>query len=172
MEPGEQLERQCAAEQPVERAVVLLGQRLGGRHQRGLGAVLDRPQHRVQRHDGLARADLAHQEPLHRPVAGEVRVDLRQRALLVAGELEGQRPAPAVHHHAAGVERAGAARLAARAPPPGHRQLEQQKLLEGEPPPRSVLVLLAVREVGAGEGGRALRQRLAHAQAARAAAPA
>ena len=44
----EQLERQRAAEQRVERAVVLLGERLGGRHQRGLGAVLDRAQHRAR----------------------------------------------------------------------------------------------------------------------------
>ena len=58
-----------AAEQRVERAVVLLGERLGGRHQRGLRAVLDRAQHRLQGDDRLARSDLAHQQPLHRALA-------------------------------------------------------------------------------------------------------
>ena len=48
---GEELHRQLAAEQRVERAVVLLGERLGRRHQRRLGAVLDRAQHRRQRYD-------------------------------------------------------------------------------------------------------------------------
>ena len=56
-------------------------------------ARLDRAQHRVQRDHGLARADLAHQQPLHRPVAGEVVVDRRHRAPLVAGRRERQRVA-------------------------------------------------------------------------------
>ena len=45
---------------------MLFGERLGGRHQRGLSAMLDGAQHRLQRDDGLAAADLAHQQPLHR----------------------------------------------------------------------------------------------------------
>ena len=45
---------------------VLLGERLGRRHQRALASVLDRAQQRVQRDDGLAGADVALQQPLHR----------------------------------------------------------------------------------------------------------
>ena len=55
-----------AAEQALNGREVLFGERLGGRHQRRLVTVLDRAQHRVQRHDRLAAADLAHQQPLHR----------------------------------------------------------------------------------------------------------
>ena len=54
------------AEQPLDRREVLLGERFGRRHQRRLEIVLDRSQHRVQREHGLAGADLAHQQPLHR----------------------------------------------------------------------------------------------------------
>ena len=50
------------AEQPLDVREVLLGERLGRRHQGGLAAVLDGSQHRVQRDDGLAAADLAHQQ--------------------------------------------------------------------------------------------------------------
>ena len=56
---------------------VLLGQGLRRRHQRALVAVLDRPQERVERDDRLPRADVALQEPLHRPLIGEVAADLR-----------------------------------------------------------------------------------------------
>ena len=65
-----------AADQPLDRREVLLGQSLGGRHQRRLHPALGDPQHRVQRDDGLARADLAHQQALHRAPAREVGVDL------------------------------------------------------------------------------------------------
>ena len=47
-----------------------------GAMKRGLHAVLDRAQHRVQRDDGLARADLAHEQALHRARPGEVGVEL------------------------------------------------------------------------------------------------
>ena len=80
-----------ARHQRLDRREVLVGQRLGRRHQRGLAAVLDGAQHRVQRDDGLAGADLAHQQPLHRAGAREVGVDVGHRDLLVAGRGERQR---------------------------------------------------------------------------------
>ncbi len=73
------------AEQPLDRREVLLGERLRRRHQRRLVAVLDRPQHRVQRHHGLAAADLPHQQSLHRRARPQVPRDLLDRAALVAG---------------------------------------------------------------------------------------
>ena len=48
------------AEQSLQGREVLLGERLRRRHQRSLHAVLDRTQHRVQRHDRLAAAHLPH----------------------------------------------------------------------------------------------------------------
>ena len=76
--------------------------------------VLDRAQHRVERDDGLAGADLAHQQPLHRAVAREVVVDRRHRGALVAGRRERQRVAPASARSAR-----PAARAARRARPRG-----------------------------------------------------
>ena len=87
----------------------------------------------------------------------QVDVDLLDRALLVAGELERQRPAPAVDHHPARLERPRATSLAAGAPAPRHGELEQEQLLEREPPPRVALVLLTVGEVDGGERRRAGR---------------
>ena len=112
----------------------------------------------------LPDPDLPHQQPLHRPLAREVGVDLVDRPLLVAGELERQRPAPAVHHHAARVERPRPAALAPGPPAPRHRELEQEQLLEREAPPRVALVLLALREVDRLDRGRALGQALLHPQ--------
>ena len=81
---GQQRER----DRPRRRAAlegrgVLLGERLGRRHQRGLVARLERAQHRVEGDHGLARADLAHQQPLHRLARREVGVDLVERVALV-----------------------------------------------------------------------------------------
>ena len=52
--------------------------------------VLDGAQHREERDDRLARPDLAHQQPLHRPAAGQVRVDRLHRGPLVVRRREGQ----------------------------------------------------------------------------------
>ena len=67
---------------------MLFCERLGGSHQRGLTAVLDGAQHRVQRHHRLAATDLAHQEALHRVRGLQVRGDLRNRPPLIAGQRE------------------------------------------------------------------------------------
>ena len=72
--------------QARQRAVVLLRQHLGRRHQRGLLPGLDRAQHRQQRHQRLAGADVALQQPQHPPVGRQIGVDLSQRLLLRAGE--------------------------------------------------------------------------------------
>ena len=74
--------------QSFDREKVLLRKRLGRRHQRTLALSLDGAQQRVERDDRLARAHVALQEPLHRHRAGKVGVDLRDRALLVLGQLE------------------------------------------------------------------------------------
>jgi hypothetical protein len=75
----------------AELAVVLLGEDLGGRHDRGLVAALDRLQRGERGHDGLAAADVALQQPLHRVRAREVGADLGEHAGLGARELERQR---------------------------------------------------------------------------------
>ena len=55
------------------RAGVLRGEHLGRGEQRGLAAGVDHLQHRPQRHDGLAGADLALQQPVHRVLGGQLR---------------------------------------------------------------------------------------------------
>ena len=58
------------AEHRGDRAVVLRGEHLGRGEQRGLAAGVDGREHRAQRDDGLARADLALQQPVHRARRG------------------------------------------------------------------------------------------------------
>ena len=69
-----------ALEQRPDRREVLIGQHLGGRHERALVAALHRGQQRRHGDDRLARADVALQEPMHRDGAGEVGRDLRDHA--------------------------------------------------------------------------------------------
>ncbi len=62
---------------------VLLGERLGRRHQRSLAPGLDRAEKRIERDHGLPRADVALEEAPHRLRPAEVGVDLGDRLLLV-----------------------------------------------------------------------------------------
>ena len=70
---------------------MLLGQRLRGHQERGLGAGLDRLADGERRDDGLPRSHLPLQQPPHGPGAGEVEGDLAAGAPLLGGELERQR---------------------------------------------------------------------------------
>ena len=158
--PGQERERQVAAEQSVERGEVLLGQRLGGGHQRPLAAVLGRAQHRVQRDDCLARADLAHQQPLHRPARREIAVDRLDRRALVGCERERERGEPGTDQFAQRLEDRGRATLVPRALASEQRELQDQQLLEGEPPPRRLGLRLVLGEVDGGERGSAVRKPL------------
>ena len=155
---------QLAGHQRLQRGEVLLGERLGRRHQRGLGARLDRAQHRVDGHHGLAGADLAHEQALHRPVARELVVDGGHRLALVGGRLERQRVLqPAGGQLARRLERRRPRALAAAGSPAQQRDLEQQQLVVGQPP-AAALVVAEVRGV---ERGRPVRQPVAHAHARR-----
>ena len=58
----------------LDRQEVLLRERLGRRHQGSSQAVLHRAKQRVERHDRLARAHVALEEPLHRYGAREIGV--------------------------------------------------------------------------------------------------
>ena len=113
---------------------MLLGQRLGRRHQDALLAGLDRAQQRVERDDGLAGSDLALKEPLHRHAALEVAVEVGDRALLMLGQRERQHVAVARDQLAGWAERRRDLRLAL-APSAREPHLEQEQLVEGEPAP-------------------------------------
>ena len=81
----------------------------------------------------LARAHLPHQQALHRPLGHQVGVDLLDRAPLIAGELEGQRPEPALDQLAGRAEGDAWSVDLATLPASGERRLVQEELLEREP---------------------------------------
>jgi hypothetical protein len=62
---------------------MLLGQRLRRSHQGCLETTLHRSEHCEQRDDGLAAADLPHQQALCRLARGELSGEHRDRRLLV-----------------------------------------------------------------------------------------
>ena len=70
---------------------MLLGEDFGGRHQRRLVAGFDRMQHGQRGDHGLAAADVALQQALHRMRLAEVGGDLAPSTVLRNGEAEGQR---------------------------------------------------------------------------------
>ena len=76
--------------QAAQRLVMLAGEDFGRCQQRRLRAGLDRDQHGFERHDRLARADIALQQPQHRRALRHVAFDLADRARLRAGQREGQ----------------------------------------------------------------------------------
>ena len=88
---GQPGQRDAQRLQPVmEFAVMLLGQDLGRRHHRHLPAVFDRLQRGHGGDDGLAAADIALQQALHRMRLGQVLRDLQRRTLLGIGQPEAQ----------------------------------------------------------------------------------
>ncbi len=73
-----------------ERAVVLGGEQLGGRHHGGLGAALGDGGHGHEGDDGLAGADVALDQPRHPLGGGEVVADILDGEALALGEGVGQ----------------------------------------------------------------------------------
>ncbi len=130
---------------------VLLGEHLGGRHQRSLVTTLHRGEHRADGNEGLARADVALQQPVHRVRSGEVGLDLADRPLLRVGELVRQRSTQAADELAADRV-ADALRLALeRALAHDEHGLHAQQLVEGETSARHFLLRVGLGEVDADE---------------------
>ena len=69
---------------------MLSGQHLGGGEQHRLVSGVDHLQHGTQRHEGLAGADLALQEPLHGGICCEIGADGLANLFLALGEGEWQ----------------------------------------------------------------------------------
>ena len=141
-------------QQALEGAGVLLREDLGRRHQRRLPAVLGRRHHRQRRDDRLPRADVAHQQAVHRPRRAQVLLDLRHDPPLRPRQLEGeQRGEPRAERV---VDRVSAAAALRPAPEAAQRepQLEQEELLEGQ---ATVAGGPGLGQLGgAGPGGRAV----------------
>ncbi len=155
----------------LDRHEVLLRKGLGGNHERALGSGLDRTHERIEGDDGLPGADVSLEEPLHRNGLGEIAVDLRDRPLLMLGQLEGKLgPVPGDERPRRRQRSRKGVFLAATA---GNRDLEAEQLIEREPP-ASLLGLVQIgREVHGGEGVAAnrmlelRRQRVDHIGCAR-----
>ncbi len=156
---GEPGHRHAERLEPLhELAKVLLGQDLGGRHQRALPAGVDGLCRGECGDHRLARSHVALQQAVHRVVAREIACDLVAHPLLRGGERERQRGAQP------GVQRAAAELRDVQ-----HRSLEQgtfvlrlglgqllrQQLVELQPLPRRVA---AVFDRGQRHRGRRLVQ--------------
>jgi hypothetical protein len=134
--PGEQGDAHGEAlEQLRQRAGVLLGQDLGGGHQRRLVAVLHRAQHGEERHHRLPRAHVALQQPVHPPRRGHVLADLLQHLLLRAGEREGEAPVEGLHQEVLALEGDPRARRHGAVAGERVQELQEEELLERQPPP-------------------------------------
>lgn len=130
-----------------DRAVVLLGEHLGGREHGGLPARVDDPEHGAQRDHGLAGTDLSLEEPVHRVLGREVVEDLPGDLLLALGEGEGQFGVEGVEQ-SAGRGSAGHGReLGVGVPAAGQRDLEDEGLVPLQPVPGLRDVRLGLRPV-------------------------
>ena len=87
--------------------MMLAGEDLGRGEHRRLGAGLDRAQHRQQRDQRLARADVALEQAQHRRGLRHVAADFLDDAALGAGQLVGQ--LELAGQSAVALERAGRA---------------------------------------------------------------
>ena len=130
---------------------VLPREELGRRHDRRLAARLYRVEAGEEGDERLARADVALEEPRHRPRRGHVRRDLGGRFHLAARELEGQALDQAPLEKAARGSAVDLG-LASAHRPPGHGELEIEELLEDEARARRGELLPADRKVDGAQG--------------------
>ena len=143
---------------------MLLGEDLGGRHERPLVATLDPGEQRAERHDRLAGADVALQQPVHRERARPGRARSPPRACrwaLVSSKLRpstelGDEIAGACHRVRSVVPDAPRVALGLVA---AHHDLELQpeQLVESEALPGGGLLGPRLGMVDAGEAPRGAR---------------
>ena len=136
----------------LEIRVVLLGEDLGRRHERALEAGVERLHHRRDGDDGLAAADVALDEPVHLPPGHRVVRDVLDGAELRAGEREREH----VVDEPPGVVAGRAERRAGHVLPllvrEREQELEEEQLLELQPPLRPAEFARVFREVDRAEG--------------------
>ena len=141
-----------AFEQRPHPGRMLFGQDFRGGHQRCLMTALHRHHHRVDRDHGLARTDVALQQPVHRVRCGHVGFDLCDGALLGAGQRIRQCVEEPRHQIAA--EFVGDAALVALhcSFAKNQHQLDPEELIEGEASTGLFLVADRLRQVDVREG--------------------
>ena len=112
--------------------VMLAGENLGRRHHRRLPSGFDHVGHRQERDDGLARADVALQQPDHALLRPEIGADVVDRLQLRLGQRKGQRGLEAPAERPFGEMRA-AGNCAHAGAHEKERELVGEKLVVGEP---------------------------------------
>ena len=112
--------------------VVLAGEDFGRRHHRRLPARFDHVRHRHQRDDGLARSDVALQQPQHALFGPEIGADVVDRLPLRVGQRKRQRGLEAARQSAFGAVRAAGNDAHARAHEQ-ERELVGEQFVIGEP---------------------------------------
>ena len=128
---------------PGENQVMLLGQHLRRGHQDRLITGLHGEQHRRDCHQRLARADIALQEPVHRPGRRQVTADFADGTPLRGREREAQRVVKTLQQLAGSAVGFSLPRDDPRAPR-GDEHLEAEELRQDQVPPRGVTILLAL----------------------------
>ena len=112
---------------------MLVGKRLGRRHQRRLIAGFNGAQHGEEGNDRLTHPDLAHQQALHRALGSKIRVELAQSTGLIACELERERVDPALDLGPTPSQRNGDRTLLTILAPRCKYRLMEHKLLKRQP---------------------------------------
>src|SRR5262249_50204034 len=123
------------AQQLLQRLVVLLGQDLGRRHDRGLVAIGDRLDRRRGRHRRLAAADITLEQARHWRWATYIVKNLLERAHLGAGQVERQLAEKLFVSLLLELQRVATLALPDQLALQ-HAQLDEQKLIEAQPPAR------------------------------------
>ena len=142
-----------AIEQRREAGVVLAGEDLGRGHERRLPSGAHGAGERDGRDRRLAAADVALEQPAHRPIGTRGRShDRLDRRRLVAGQLERQGADDLGDARPRSRSMAGAATPHTRLARLRQCQLEGQQLVEGEPVERLGHVGRILREVGGSQG--------------------
>src|SRR5690606_23834025 len=119
-------------EEAPERAVMLLRENLGRRHETALLAVANRDEERVESDGGLARPDVALKQAVHGLGPAEIAHDLRDRTVLILRELERKEGADLLVELARHGVR-GSSRLSKASPPKEERARESEVVIETEP---------------------------------------
>ena len=147
-----------SGEQPADARDVLFGEHLRRRHQRPLVPALHGGEQRRDSDDGLPRADVALQQPVHRMGRREVGVDLPDHPLLRGGQREAQRGVEPADELATGLV-TDADGVALHRPFAHHEhQLDPQQLVERQTAPGPLLVVERLGQVDVVQRGAAVDQ--------------
>ena len=128
-----------------DRPVVLCRQHLRRRQQGRLPAGVHHPEHGAKRDHGLAAADVALQQSVHRMVALHVGIDLGTHLALAGGQVEGQARIEGVTDGRALGDAAPGRQRCRLGTTLGEQRLQDVGLLEPQPRHRRLDVVLARR---------------------------